>query len=73
MAEIELWVLARQCLERRIPDREALAREVGAWEAERNAAESAIDWRFTTTEARIKLKHLYPEIAEETSYDPDLS
>ena len=65
MAEIELSVLARQCLERRIPDREALSEEVGAWEEERNAAESFIDWRFTTADARIKLKHLYPEITEE--------
>ncbi len=66
MAEIELSVLARQCLlERRIPDREALGGEVGAWEKERNAAESSIDWRFRSTEARIKLKHLYPEIVEE--------
>jgi transposase len=68
MAEIELSVLARQCLNRRIPDREALAGEVSAWEEERNVAESAIDWRFTSTEARIKLKHLYPEIAKESSY-----
>jgi transposase len=73
MAEIELSVLARQCLERRIPDREALAGEVEAWEAERNAAESSIDWRFTSADARIKLKHLYPKIVEEPSYDPDLS
>ena len=65
MAEIELSVLARQCLDRRIPDREALAGEVDAWEAERNVAESCIDWRFTSDEARIKLKHLYPEIVEE--------
>ncbi len=65
MAEIELSVLARQCLDRRIPEREALAGEVGAWEAERNVAESSIDWRFTSDEARIKLKHLYPEIVEE--------
>jgi transposase len=65
MAEIELSVLARQCLEKRIPDREALAGEVGAWEEERNATESSIDWRFTSDEARIKLKHLYPEIVEE--------
>ena len=65
MAEIELSVLSRQCLEKRIPDREALAGEVGAWEEERNAAESSIDWRFTSDEARIKLKHLYPEIVEE--------
>jgi hypothetical protein len=66
MAEIELSVLARQCLDRRIPDREALAGEVGAWEVERNAAESSIDWRFTADEARIKLKHLYPEVVEES-------
>lgn len=66
MAEIELSVLARQCLDQRIPDREALAGEVGAWEDERNAAESSIEWRFTTDEARIKLKHLYPEIVENT-------
>ena len=72
MAEIELSVLARQCLEKRIPDREALAGEVGAWEEERNATESSIDWRFTSDEARIKLKHLYPEIVQEPSYDPNL-
>ena len=65
MAEIELSVLARQCLDRRIPEREALVGEVGAWEAERNVAESSIDWRFISDEARIKLKHLYPEIVEE--------
>ena len=72
-AESELSVLARQCLDQRIPDQETLAEEVGAWEAERNAAESSIDWRFTSDEARIKLKHLYPEIVEEPSYGPDLS
>lgn len=66
MAEIELSVLARQCLDQRIPDRESLAEEVGAWEEERNAAESSIDWRFTSADARIKLKHLYPEIVEDT-------
>lgn len=73
MAEIELSVLARQCLERRMPEREALAGEVGAWEEERNAAESSIDWRFTTADARIKLKHLYPEIVEEPLCDSHLS
>jgi len=62
MAEIELSVLARQCLQRRIPDREALAGEVEVWEEERNALENSIEWRFTSDEARIKLKHLYPEI-----------
>jgi transposase len=73
MAEVELSVLARQCLERRIPERESLAEEAGAWEEDRNAAENSIDWRFTATEARIKLKHLYPEIVEESSHDPNLS
>ena len=62
VAEIELSVLARQCLDRRIPDRETLEREVIAWEAERNAAGGAVDWRFTTADARIKLKHLYPAL-----------
>jgi DDE superfamily endonuclease len=60
MAEIELSVLAEQCLERRLPDQSTLAREVGAWEHERNGKCSTIDWRFTTEDARIKLKHLYP-------------
>jgi hypothetical protein len=73
MAEIELSVLARQCLDQRIPDRETLAGEVGAWETERNAAESSIDWRFTSADAPIRLKHLYPEIVEESSYDPNPS
>ena len=62
MAEIELSVLAAQCLDRRLPDRAALEREVAAWEARRNAAVRTIDWRFTTADARIKLKHLYPSI-----------
>ncbi len=60
MAEIELSVLAEQCLDRRLPDRPTLEREVAAWEAERNAATRTITWRFTTADARIKLKHLYP-------------
>ncbi len=60
MAEIELSVLARQCLDRRLPDRDTLAREVAAWEAARNASSTAVDWRFTTSDARIKLKRLYP-------------
>jgi hypothetical protein len=62
VAEIELSVLARQCLDRRIPDRETLESEVAAWEAERNAAGGAVAWRFRTTDARIKLKHLYPAL-----------
>jgi transposase len=62
MAEIELSVLARQCLDRRIPDRATLAREVAAWEARRNAAGVTADWQFTTADARVKLKKLYPTI-----------
>jgi DDE superfamily endonuclease len=62
MAEIELSVLARQCLDRRIPDREVLAREVATWEAKRNAAGVTADWQFTTADARVKLKKLYPTI-----------
>jgi hypothetical protein len=60
MAEIELSVLARQCLDRRIPDQDMLRREIAAWEAPRNSAYATMDWRFTTADARIKLKHLYP-------------
>ena len=60
MAEIELSVLARQCLNRRLGDRAAMAREVAAWTAARNAAAATIDWQFTTADARIKLKRLYP-------------
>jgi len=60
MAEIELSVLARQCLGQRLPDLRDLLREVAAWEAARNAAGQAIDWRFTTADARIRLKRLYP-------------
>ncbi len=63
MAEIELSVLARQCLDDRFPDQDALAAAVAVWEATRNAAQTTIDWRFTTADARIKLKHLYPSLA----------
>ena len=62
MAETELSVLARQCLDRRISDRETLTREVAAWEKDRNEAVVKVDWRFTTADARIKLKRLYPSI-----------
>ncbi len=67
MAEIELSVLSRQCLDRRIPDQATLRREVAAWEAERNAMQATVEWRFTTAGARIKLKHLYPVIEPITS------
>jgi hypothetical protein len=62
MAEIELSVLARQCLDRRIGDAPTLEAEVTAWVAQRNGAETTIDWQFTTADARIKLKHLYPSV-----------
>ena len=62
MAEIELSVFARQCLNRRIPDPDTLQREVAALETERNRVASTVDWRFTTADARIKLKRLYPVI-----------
>jgi hypothetical protein len=62
MAEIELSVLSQQCLDRRIPDKTTLTQEVMAWEEDRNQAEATVDWRFSTTDARIKLKKLYPSI-----------
>lgn len=60
MAETELSVLARQCLDRRIPDQLSLQQETLAWEQRRNAQLRTIDWRFTTEDARVKLKRLYP-------------
>jgi hypothetical protein len=63
MAELELSALARQCLKRRMPDRVALAQEVAAWTNDRNAARVQIDWRFSITEARATLPHLYPAIS----------
>ena len=62
MAELELSVLQRQCLNRRLGDRVTMEREVAAWVAARNTAATMIDWRFTTADARIKLKRLYPAI-----------
>ncbi len=53
-------MLGRQRLDRRIPDAETLRREVAAWEAPRNGTATTMEWRFTTADARIKLKHLYP-------------
>jgi transposase len=60
MAESELSILSRQCLNRRIPEREQLRREVTAWQHERNQAETRTIWRFTTEDARIRLARLYP-------------
>lgn len=62
VAEVELSVLARQCLDRRIPDRATLEREVAAWQQQRNASVKKVDWQFTTADARTKLKRLYPSI-----------
>ena len=62
MAEIELSVLSRQCLDRRIESSEEMGREVGAWEEDRNERGVGVQWRFTTTDARIKLRKLYPTI-----------
>lgn len=62
MAETELSVLGRQCLDRRIPDQGTLTTEVALWEKERNDAVAKVDWQFTTENARIKLKRLYPTI-----------
>jgi hypothetical protein len=62
MAEIELSVLAGQCLDRRIATMAELQQEVAAWEAERNERQVGVNWRFTTADARIKLRRLYPSI-----------
>ena len=62
MAEIEIGVMARQCLDRRIPDRSVLRREAAAWQAQRNRDGIRVNWRFTTEDARIRLKSLYPSI-----------
>jgi hypothetical protein len=62
IAEIELSVLARQCLGERIEDKAALAPAVAAWQRRRNQQHRKVDWRFTTADARIKLERLYPSI-----------
>jgi hypothetical protein len=62
MAEIELSVLSRQCLNGRIESREEMQQQVGAWKDERNEREVKVQWRFTTAEARIKLRKLYPSL-----------
>lgn len=65
VAECELSVLAAQCLDRCIPDRDTLIREVAAWETRRNMACARVVWQFTTADARIKLRRLYPVIKEQ--------
>jgi transposase len=62
MAEIELAALSKQCLGRRIESAERLAREVAAWEYERNERQVGVNWQFTTAKARIKLRRLYPTV-----------
>ena len=62
MAEIEIGVMSRQCLDRRIPDQRTLRREAAAWQDRRNQEAIKVDWCFTTADARIKLKSLYPSI-----------
>jgi hypothetical protein len=64
IAEVELSVLSRQCLDRRFPDAAALQAEVAAWQDRRNADPTPVDWRFTTADARITLKRLYPSLQE---------
>jgi transposase len=64
MAEIELSVLSRQCLDRRVPDFETLQAEVEAWQERRDTTGNKIEWRFRTDDARIKLKRLYPSLQE---------
>jgi DDE superfamily endonuclease len=69
MAEIELAVLSGQCLDRRIGQEVELRQEVAAWEAERNDQQVRVNWRFTTQDARIKLKRLYPVLEQEDTQE----
>jgi len=62
MAEIEFAALARQCLSRRIATKKELEHQVACWQEQRNAAATTVNWRFTTADARIKLKRLYPSL-----------
>jgi len=64
IAEIEFSHLSRQCLNQRIPDKKTFIQETSAWNKKRNEENATIDWQFTTTDARIKLKKLYPVILE---------
>jgi len=64
MAEIEFSILSRQCLDRRIPNQETMRKEIETWASKRNKCLKPMEWRFTTEDARIKLKKLYPTINE---------
>lgn len=68
IAEIELSVLSRQCLDRRISDLDTLNAELAAWQHATNSDQRQVDWHFTTDDARIKLRHLYPEVLAATIY-----
>ena len=63
MVEIEIGVLSEQCLDRRIPDKDTLESEVAAWERSRNKQRATVNWQFSTDDARLKLKRLYPLIS----------
>lgn len=67
IAECELSALARQCLKKRIPDKETLSQQAAAWQEERNKKMVKVDWHFTADDARTKLKQLYPVIKEQNS------
>ena len=63
MVEIEIGVLSEQCLDRRIPDKDTLESETAAWERSRNEQRATVNWQFSTADARLKLKRLYPLIS----------
>ena len=63
IAEIELRIITGQCLNRRIRDKQVLEREVAQWQNQRNLLQAKVDWRFSTDDARIKLKRLYPTLS----------
>ena len=71
IAECELSVLSRQCLDRHIDSQSYLASEVGSWEHSRNQQEIRVDWQFTTDKARIKLKRLYPVLSSPNEIETD--
>ena len=62
MVEIEFSVLSRQCLNRRIPDIETMKQETREWVQERNQQQATVNWRFTSSDARVKLRRLYPQL-----------
>jgi hypothetical protein len=62
MAELEIGIMSRQCLDRRIPTMEKMNTEVQAWVTQRNSHKATVRWQFTAADARIKLQHLYPQI-----------